>query len=108
LVDWWNHLAQAYLAFALPPCPPAIAAGLLLLLQTVLGAFLPISLLAALFPSRISCRAYELPASHLYSREHHHSGAVFTPAAVRIKAQQAAKHHPLSALLSQVSGMKGG
>jgi predicted unusual protein kinase regulating ubiquinone biosynthesis (AarF/ABC1/UbiB family) len=72
--------------------------------QTVLGAFLPISLLAALFPSRISCRAYELPASHLYNRKQDHSGAMFTPAAVRIKAQQAAKHHPLSALLSQARG----
>lgn len=74
------------------------------LLQTVLGAFLPISLLAALFPSRISCRAYELPASTLYNRQADNSGAVFTPAAVRIKAQHAAQQQPLTTLLSQARG----
>jgi aarF domain-containing kinase len=70
----------------------------------VLGAFLPISLLAALFPSRISCRAYELPASTLYNRQADNSGAVFTPAAVRIKAQHAAQQQPLTTLLSQARG----
>lgn len=73
----------------------------------MLGAFLPFWLLAALFPSRISARAYELPASHIWEYEAAHSsssssGAVFTPAVVRIRAQQAAQTHPLATMLSQV------
>jgi aarF domain-containing kinase len=75
--------------------------------QTVLGAFLPISLIAALFPNRISCRAYELPASHLYNQHYDSSSsgsAVFTPAAARIKAQHAAKQQPLATLLRQARG----
>lgn len=92
---------------ASPPTPPKPTTPNTI--QTVLGAFLPLSLLAALFPSRISCRAYELPASHLYNRQHQHedaySGAVFTPAAARIKQQQAAQaQFPLTALLSQARG----
>lgn len=72
----------------------------------MLGAFLPFWLLAALFPSRICARAYELPASHIWEYEAAHSsgssGAVFTPATVRIRAQQVAQTHPLATMLSQV------
>jgi len=92
-------------AFALSFCPaPQPCFSNTPHTQTVLGAFLPLSLLAVLFPSRISCRAYELPASHLYNRHYDHSGAVFTPAAARIKAQHEAAQHPLSALLAEARG----
>lgn len=79
-----------------------IAMHLLLLLQTVLSVFLPITLIAALFPSRIHCRAYELPASHLYNRQQHEQ--YFVPATARIVQQQAQQQQLLWGLLANCRG----
>jgi hypothetical protein len=77
--------------------------------QTVLGALLPVGLLAALFPNRLRGSAYELPARLLYEG---HAAEVraaaeagrFTPVAARIKAQQAAQQALLWGLLANARG----
>lgn len=70
--------------------------------QTVLAAFLPITLVAALFPSRMCAAAYELPASTLYAQQQHEQ--YFTPAAARIKQQQAQQAQLLYGLLAHTRG----
>jgi hypothetical protein len=70
--------------------------------QSVLAAFLPITLVAALFPSRMSAAAYELPASTLYAQ--HQQEQYFTPAAARIKQQQAQQAQLLYGLLAHTRG----
>jgi predicted unusual protein kinase regulating ubiquinone biosynthesis (AarF/ABC1/UbiB family) len=72
-------------------------------LQTVLGAFLPITLMAALFPSRMCARAYELPASTLYNKQQQQQ-QYFTPAAARIKQQQALQQQALWGVLINAQG----
>lgn len=69
--------------------------------QTVLSLFLPFTLIAALFPSRIQCRAYELPASRLYNRSHEQ---YFIPATARIAQQQAQQRQLLWGLLANCKG----
>lgn len=69
--------------------------------QTVLSAFLPITLLAAMFPNRMRCAAYELPASTLYSQQQQQ---YFTPATARIKRQQALQQQQLYGLLANARG----
>jgi predicted unusual protein kinase regulating ubiquinone biosynthesis (AarF/ABC1/UbiB family) len=69
--------------------------------QTVLSVFLPFTLIAALFPSRIHCRAYELPASQLYNRQQEQ---YFIPATARIAQQQAQQRQLLWGLLANCKG----
>ncbi|KAF8054611.1 ABC1 family protein [Scenedesmus sp. PABB004] len=66
--------------------------------QTVLGAFLPITLLAALFPSRVRCRAYELPAGAARGE------AYFVPVTARLRQQQAVQEQLLWGLLANCHG----
>jgi hypothetical protein len=68
----------------------------------VLAAFLPITLVAALFPSRMYAAAYELPASTLYMQ--HQQEQYFTPATTRIKQQQAQQAQLLYGLLAHTRG----
>eukprot|EP00878_Enallax_costatus_P014058 GHUV01014700.1.p1 GENE.GHUV01014700.1~~GHUV01014700.1.p1 ORF type:complete len:690 (+),score=243.48 GHUV01014700.1:426-2495(+) len=69
--------------------------------QSVLSVFLPITLIAALFPSRIQCRAYELPASRLYNSQ---QDQYFIPATARIAQQQAMQKQLLWGLLANCRG----
>eukprot|EP00879_Flechtneria_rotunda_P001028 GHRR01001165.1.p1 GENE.GHRR01001165.1~~GHRR01001165.1.p1 ORF type:complete len:760 (+),score=252.82 GHRR01001165.1:251-2530(+) len=70
--------------------------------QMLMSVFLPVALLASLFPNRIHGMAYELPASALYNR--HQPQQVFTPVTARIKKQQQVQQQLLFGLLANARG----